>query len=105
MLDAMTPGEFRERQIADLLDPIDDSWLQTGTICAAIHNAVMLALSAFAGDESEPPKLAKPGDYIPKVSVKKAHLKSKAGAESTLPRRRLSARESEAVLRARFGNK
>lgn len=36
----MPADDFRERMMADVIDPIDDSWQQAGTIAATVHNEI-----------------------------------------------------------------
>jgi hypothetical protein len=69
MLDALTPEEFDERWRADSLDPIDESWYQTGVICAAIVNAINTIAAGLGGSRLGPDDVRKPEDYIPKLDL------------------------------------
>ena len=67
MLDEMTPQQFDERWQADSLDPIDESWQQTGVLCAAIVNKITELACGLGGKSMEPHQLRKPEDYVPRV--------------------------------------
>ena len=69
MLDSMTPAEFRERMQADKLDPIDESWLQTGVIVAALRNTLWQIAAGFAGKRLQDDQYKKPSDFMPKVEL------------------------------------
>ena len=69
MLDQITPEEFDERWRADSLDPIDESWYQTGVIAAAIVNELRSIASGLAGKQMSPSDFRKPEDYIPKLDL------------------------------------
>lgn len=70
MLDRMTPAEFRERMQADKLDPIDESWLQTGVIVAALRNTLWEIAASFAGRRLQDHQYRKPTDFMPKVDMR-----------------------------------
>lgn len=66
----MTPAEFRERMQADKLDPIDETWLQTGVIVAALRNTLWEIAASFAGKRLNDSQYKKPTDFMPKVDLK-----------------------------------
>lgn len=94
MLDRMTPEEFEERLLAEELDPLDDSWRQTGTLAAAIVNTIRQLAAGLAGRNLRETDYASPDDFIPKLKVEeKTKTKSK----------KASLTHVEAQLKAAYG--
>jgi len=67
MLDAWTPEEFQERRASDVLDPIDATWDQAGTVAAAVTNAIALLVTAQAGEEFDEDDLVDAADFVPQI--------------------------------------
>ena len=65
MLSQMTPAEFQERMLADVFDPIDDSWMQSGTIAATVHNELWQIASMLAGERVVEKDLHSEQQYMP----------------------------------------
>ena len=71
MLEAMTPAQWSERQLANELDPLDDTWLQVGTICAVVANKLEEIACRFARKQVRACDYRVPTDYIPDVTKKR----------------------------------
>ena len=54
--------------VADLLDPIDDSWEQAGMIAATIHNELQVLASGF-GKRISDSDLHQSSQYQPPIRV------------------------------------
>lgn len=84
MLDAMTPEEFTERWAHYLVEPWGDEWHMTGTIAAAIENAVTRYLYQRAGKRAPERVFVNPGDFVPSYRKleKPSHADMTDGGES-----------------------
>lgn len=89
MLDSISPEQFDEWMAYYLLEPWGDEWLQAGTIAAEVRNAGLRSLAA-AGVQVDDRDFRNPKQYVPKVRKSKGT-------------RRVSGRELEQTMRARFG--
>ncbi len=76
MLAELSPQQLGEWMAAIDFVGLDDSWLQSGTISAAIHNSVMRAMAAFTKSRKvDKRNIARATDYIPLVGRKRDTLK------------------------------
>jgi hypothetical protein len=82
MLAELTPQQLGEWMAAIDFVGLDDSWLQAGTISAAIHNSVLRAMAGFTKSRKVDRKsVAKATDYIPLVGRKRTEIKAQSAAQ------------------------
>lgn len=68
MLERLTPAQLVEARAARLAVPLEDGWLQAGTIAADAHNDHVCYVAAKARRSYVPrSSLASPEDYIPEL--------------------------------------
>ena len=89
MLESMTPGQMNEWLAFNSIEPLADSWLQTGIVSSTIHNELEVTRCSFGGKKN--PDLHEPAMYVP--------TKSNASPK----KRRMSVGEMQQVAAARVG--
>ena len=78
----MTPGQFSERLAADMLDPIDDTWM-LANLMASIENQLKVVVARFGNEKLEKGDIAKVGDYLPKLAPTKPAAKTSSNLQAS----------------------
>ncbi len=69
MLDCMTPRQMDEWMVYCTIEPMPDSWMQTGVVASTIHNEIESVRCGMAG--SGRMNFHEPEQYVPGGKVSK----------------------------------
>jgi hypothetical protein len=93
----LTSDEFTDWIARSELKPFANEWLQTAIVASEVHNAGVMLARTWGLPADSPYTVTDTTDYMPIPQDKKKRKKRKSGG------RKLSAREAELQMRARYG--